>query len=171
MSCSFTITKQPSLQSNNILTMMWQKWRKQILQTTSSNEGCIPLSLKKMKFKTYKGNINAWNVENTYFISRMFIMWSDIWNEKWYMKHFIYWTADLKSSKPWSSQFWTQFKQLRTEAWKNEKWPAPNVSGFIAQLVRASHRYREVTGSNPVEALTFSGFCSQLLKLRWSWPT
>ena len=58
------ITKQLSLQSNNILSMMWQKWRKQILQTTSSNEGCIPLSLKKMKFKTYKGNINAWNVEN-----------------------------------------------------------------------------------------------------------
>ena len=26
---------------------------------------------------------------------------------KWYMKCFIYWTADLKSSKPWSSQFWT----------------------------------------------------------------
>ena len=34
-----------------------------------------------------------------------------------------------------------------------QKWPAPNVSGFIAQLVRASHRYREVAGSNPVEAL------------------
>ena len=29
--------------------------------------------------------------------------------------------------------------------------------GFIAQLVRASHRYREVMGSNPVEALNFSG--------------
>ena len=35
--------------------------------------------------------------------------------------------------------------------------PASNVNGFIAQLVRASHRYREVTGSNPVEVLTFSG--------------
>ena len=34
------------------------------------------------------------------------------------MKCFIYWTA--KSSKPWSSQFWTQFKQLRTEAWKSQ---------------------------------------------------
>ena len=34
------------------------------------------------------------------------------------------------------------------------------ISGFIAQLVRASHRYREVTGSNPVEVLffIFSGF-------------
>ena len=27
------------------------------------------------------------------------------------------------------------------------------LSGFIAQLVRASHRNREVTGSNPVEVL------------------
>ena len=39
------------------------------------------------------------------------------------------------------------------------------LSGFIAQLVRASHRYREVTGSNPVEVLTLSGFYTQLLKL------
>ena len=29
--------------------------------------------------------------------------------------------------------------------------------GFIAQLVRPLHRYREVMGSNPVEALNFSG--------------
>ena len=31
---------------------------------------------------------------------------------------------------------------------------------------RASHRYREVTGSNPVEVLIFSGFFMQLHKLR-----
>ena len=45
---------------------------------------------------------------------------------------------------------------------------APNISGFIhvAQLVRASHWYREVTGSNPVEVLNFSGFFTQLQKLR-----
>ena len=30
-------------------------------------------------------------------------------------------------------------------------------------VVRASHRYREVTGLNPVEVLTFSGFYRQLL--------
>ena len=36
------------------------------------------------------------------------------------------------------------------------------VSGFKAQLVRASHRYREVTGSNPVEVPDCSGFCTQL---------
>ena len=39
---------------------------------------------------------------------------------KWYMKCFIYWTADLKSSELWSSQLWTQFKKLRIEAWKNQ---------------------------------------------------
>ena len=41
-------------------------------------------------------------------------------NLKWYMKCFIYWTADLKSSKPWSSQLWRQFKQLHIEAWKSQ---------------------------------------------------
>ena len=41
-------------------------------------------------------------------------------NVKWYMKCFIYWNVDLKSSKPWSSQPWTQFKQLRIEAWKSQ---------------------------------------------------
>ena len=58
---------------------------------------------------------------------------------------------------------------------RTHKWPALNVSGLIAQSVRASHRYREVTGSNTVELLTFSGFYTQLLKLRswlrWSWLT
>ena len=34
--------------------------------------------------------------------------------------------------------------------------PCKNISGFITQLVKASHRYREVTDSNPVEVLTVS---------------
>ena len=34
-------------------------------------------------------------------------------------------------------------------------WPAPNVSGFIAQLVECGTGNREVTGSNPVEVLNF----------------
>ena len=40
---------------------------------------------------------------------------------------------------------------------RTHKWPAPNVSSFIAQLVGASYRYHEITGSNPVEVLNFSG--------------
>ena len=57
------------------------------------------------------------------------------------MFHIIYRTTDVKSSKLWT-----------------HKWPALYISGFIAQLLRASQLYREVTGSNPVEILTFSGF-------------
>ena len=34
-------------------------------------------------------------------------------------------------------------------------WPAPNVTGFIAQLVEHRTGNREVTGSNPVEVLNF----------------
>ena len=69
-----------------------------------------------------------------------------------YMIHFIY--------------HFISFNLLLYTAIRTHKWPAPNVSGFIAQLVRASHRNREVTGSNPVEVLNFSGFSTQLQKLR-----
>ena len=41
---------------------------------------------------------------------------------------------------------------------------------FIAQLVRASHRNREVTGSNPVEVLNFSGFSNNWLLVP-NWET
>ena len=45
-------------------------------------------------------------------------------------------------------------------------WPAPNVSGFIAQLVRALHQYCKVTGSNPIKPEFFvQGFFTQLHKL------
>ena len=44
-------------------------------------------------------------------------------------------------------------------------WPAPNISGFIAQLVRASHRYRKGTGLSPVRVLNFFRLLMQLHKL------
>ena len=43
--------------------------------------------------------------------------------------------------------------------------PAPNISGFIAQLVRASHRYREVTVKS-VEVLNNFQASYELHKLR-----
>ena len=47
-------------------------------------------------------------------------------------------------------------------------WPAPQRQWLHSSVGRASHRYREVTGSNPVEVLNFffSGFFTQLQKLR-----
>ena len=38
-----------------------------------------------------------------------------------------------------------------------------SICRFLAQLVRASHRHREVTGWSPAQILNFSGFSSQLL--------
>ena len=51
--------------------------------------------------------------------------------------------------------------------YRHSIWPAPNISGFIAQLVEHHTGKREVTGSNPVEVLNFfPGFFMQLHKLR-----
>ena len=53
---------------------------------------------------------------------------------------------------PWGmNQWWNGI-------WNEFHW----FSGFIAQLARASHRNREVTGSNSVEVLNFSGFSTQM---------
>ena len=72
---------------------------------------------------------------------------------------------DFKSAVQCIKHFIYHFTSILHGLIKTYKWPAPNAAGFIAQLVRAFHRYREVTGSNPVEVLTFSGFYIQLLKL------
>ena len=107
---------------------------------------------------------------------------------KWYMKWIIYDLRIWNQVKLWSSQLWEQFCNcvekpekfihdsfhVTFHHWfiphgniRTHKWPAPNVSGFIAQLVWASHRNREVTGSNSVEVLNFSDFYTQLQKLLW----
>ena len=39
------------------------------------------------------------------------------------------------------------------------------ICGFIARLVRASHRHFEVTGSNPIQVLNFSDFSAQFAKI------
>ena len=76
------------------------------------------------------------------------------------------WTAEMKWKWRNDHRNERNLCNLRKEAWKKFRtstgfepvepnWRAPNVSAFIAQLVRASHRHREVTGSNPVEVLNF----------------
>ena len=102
-------------------------------------------------------------------------------SEKWYMNYFIYWNAGFENppfniwifSKPavkYLKYFIYHFSLIPHGLIRTHKWPPPKVSGFIAQSVRTSHRCREVTGSNPVEVLTSSGFSTQLLKLRSSAP-
>ena len=86
------------------------------------------------------------------------------------------WTAEMK----WNEGMIvacseTQFMQLRKEAWKKfrtstgfkpvvtQNWPAPNVNGFIAQLVE--HRTGIVIDWR---AEFFSGFFTQFDKLRFT---
>jgi len=70
------------------------------------------------------------------------------------MNCFIYWTADFKSSKLWSSQLWTQFKQLRMEAWKSQDfngvWGLPVTQQLLLMLFVA--RLQEF-GKPPVAVL------------------
>ena len=70
---------------------------------------------------------------------------------------------DFKSAVQYMKHFINHFTSILHGLIRTHKWPAPNVSGFIAQLVRVSHRYREVKGSNLIEVLTFSGFYTQLI--------
>ena len=60
-------------------------------------------------------------------------LWSDIWHVS-YIELRI-----LKSSKPWSSQLWTQFKQLRIEAWKSQDFNGAWTRD-LAILVRRSNQ-------------------------------
>ena len=55
------------------------------------------------------------------------------------MKCLIYWTADLKSSKRWSSQLWTQFKQLRIEAWVQTPLKSWLFQAFIRNCLNCIH--------------------------------
>ena len=61
-----------------------------------------------------------WETFKPLFLAYSHHSFETILKVKWYMKCFIYWTEDLKSSKLWSSQLWTQFKQVRIEAWKSQ---------------------------------------------------
>ena len=83
------------------------------------------------------------------------------------------WTADMKSNEEWSQLrgsffIWFHIRSshmiyficiihlhiFHGNIWTHN-WPAPNVSGFIAQLVERRTGIREVTGSSPVEVLNF----------------
>ena len=103
---------------------------------------------------------------------------------KWYMKWIIYELRIWNQVKLWSSQLWTQLIQLRREAWKiqdfNGVWTrdlaipvrrsnqlsyeATDVGSwsFVGSNGPGFRSRVQVTGSNPVEVLNFSGFSTQL---------
>ena len=64
---------------------------------------------------------------------------------------FIHFTSAVQYLKYFTYSFtFIPHRLLGTNTWQ-----APNVSVFIPQLVRASHRCRGVTGSNPIKVPTF----------------
>ena len=81
----------------------------------------------------------------------------------------------LVLSKLWSSQLWTQFKQLRIEAWKSQDFDLAILVGHSNQL---SYEATDVgswsfmSSNEPVKKgcevmyEMFSGFYTQLLKFR-----
>ena len=64
--------------------------------------------------------------------------------------------SQLVSDHPWCTKKCLKMKKwFHGNIWTGHNWPAPNVSGFIAQLVEHFTGNCEVTGSNPVEVLNF----------------
>ena len=66
-----------------------------------------------------------------------------------------YCLLDFTSAVQYLKYFTYNSKFNRHGLLRTNKWPAPNVSGFIAQLVGPSHRCRRVIHSNPLKVLTF----------------
>ena len=109
--------------------------------------------------------------------------WNDIWSYIHHISYIIYDETICDLKFPWGmNQWWNDIWlhihhiydpfHISFHHWfvphgniRTYKWPAPNVSDFIAPLVRASHRYREVTGSNPVEVLNFFRLLCTIAKI------
>ena len=62
------------------------------------------------------------------------------------MKYFIYWISDVESSKLWSSQLWTQFIQLRREAWKRQDLNRVWTRDLAIPVRRSNQLSYEATG-------------------------
>ena len=99
----------------------------------------------------------SWSTWELNILETCDFLWSDIWNVS-YIELQI-WNQESYDHRSYERNLsnWA-FSWVLIELIRTHKWLAPNVSGFIAQLVRVSHQRREVTGLNPVEVLTFSGF-------------
>ena len=76
----------------------------------------------------------------------------------WYMKWIIQciiWTGDMKSSEAaWSSQLWTQFLQLRKEAWKIQDF---NGVWTCDLVIAVRHSNQLSYEANDVESWSFVG--------------
>ena len=70
---------------------------------------------------------------------------------------------DFKSAVQYMKRFIYHFTSFLHGLIRTHKWPAPNVSGFIAQLVRASHRYARSRVQTPLKSWLFQAFVRNCL--------
>ena len=73
-----------------------------------------------------------------------------IWNKTQLRGSFFIW---LHFRSSYRSSYMSSYSAVLIFNIWTRNWPAPNISGFTAQLIRAWHRFREVMASNPVEVL------------------
>ena len=62
------------------------------------------------------------------------------------------WTADMKSNEEWSSQLWSQFLQLRKEAWKKK------IQDFNKALYCIDHQHGYLNLSHGLKMKNFETF-------------
>ena len=115
------------------------KWCRQKLAWTR-------LTIKKYKNTNSISTFSNWKRRGIIPILYKNNTFDSDWGGKWKKKPYYYITVK------W---YMKCFSYILHGLIRTHKWPAPNVGGFIAQLVRASHRYSEVTGSNPVKSWLF----------------
>ena len=76
--------------------------------------------------------INRYKIDKNALFRFVLSLWSDIWKVS-YIELRI-----LKQSELLSSQLWTQFEQVRVEAWKSQDFNGVSTRGFIAQWLHSS---------------------------------
>ena len=100
-----------------------------------------------------------------------------IYVQRWWYKRFLNefnWLACLMiDGNSWSDIWNVSYIELRI--WNQVSHDHRIFERNLSNCEQKPEKVRTSTGFEPVEVLTFSGFCSQLLKLRsklrWSWLT
>ena len=125
-----------SFHSHNSCGMLYNQ------QETKEEEkkeiSCIPWHFEQLKAYCFGRHKKVVKIS---YLWPILFLWSDNCED-----HIL---LDFASAVLYMKHFIDHFTFIPHGRIRTHKWLAPNVSGFIAQLVRASHRSREVTGSNP----------------------
>ena len=81
-----------------------EAWKSQDFSGVWTHDLAIPLR------RSNQLSYEATDIESWSFVGPKELVRNECWSYN--MKYFIYWTADVKSSKLWSSQLWQQFMEF-----------------------------------------------------------